>query len=150
MAKEKTTGTTTNTGQSGDTKKIKKRIFYPNRYYLVDKDNIILKVTANVKDWEDLPFEDTDTILIATHPNMLFKREPKVEEIVLDFVNKQLTIKGDSCILNKVEYEGNATYDLEPEELNDWQELLSDCKKKATTFRMIGKPPLTGEIFDAE
>ena len=47
MAKEKTTGTTTNTGQSGDTKKVKKRIFYPNRYYLVDKDNITFNAAAD-------------------------------------------------------------------------------------------------------
>lgn len=128
----------------------KKRIFYPNMYYVVDKDNMILLSSANLKQLEQYEYEDTDTILCAQHPNVVFKRENKVDKIVLDFDKKLLTITGNSVTLNKVEYEGNTTYDLEEAELKDWEDLLKDCRKHAKEFQMIGTPPIEGEVLNVE
>ena len=137
-----------NMGMANTTKK--KRIFYPNMYYVVDKDNTILLSSANLKQLEQYEYDDTDTILYAQHPNVVFKREDKADKIVLDFSKNLLTITGNSVTLNKVEYEGNTTYDLEEAELKDWEDLLKDCRKRAKEFQMIGTPPIKGEILNVE
>lgn len=143
--------TTKNTTEdTGSKKPAKKRIFYPNMYYLVDKDNYVIHHTANPEALKDLEYEDTDTILIAVHPSKLIKKKQVVNKIVLDFDKKLLTIDGDSCTLNKVDYEGNASYELDEAELKDWSKLISDCKKVANKFEMIGVPPIEGELLDVE
>ena len=138
------------TADSDYKKTTKKRIFYPNKFYLVDKDNYVLHKTSNPESFKGLNYEDTDTILIAVHPSRFIEKTKVVKKIVLDFEKNLLTIDGDTCTLNKVEYEGNATYELDAEELKDWSSLLKDCKKIANEFEMIGTPPIEGEIIDVE
>jgi len=140
-----------NTTDTSDTKKTtKKRIFYPNKFYLVDKDNYVLHQASNPESLKGLNYEDTDTILIAVHPSKFIEKTKVVKKIVLDFEKNLLTIDGDTCTLNKVEYEGNSSYELDQDELKDWQDLLKDCKKVANEFEMIGTPPIEGEIIDVE
>lgn len=142
--------TMTTTDASDTKKKVKKRIFYPNRFYLVDKDNYVLHQASNPEAFKGLEYDDTDTILIAVHPSKFIEKTKVVNKIVLDFTNKLLTIDGDSCTLNKVDYEGNSSYELDEAELKDWSDLLKDCKKVANEFEMIGTPPIEGEIIDVE
>lgn len=140
-----------NTTDTSDTKKTtKKRIFYPNKFYLVDKDNYVLHQASNPESLKGLNYEDTDTILIAVHPSKFIEKTKVVKKIVLDFEKNLLTIDGDTCTLNKVEYEGSSSYELDQDELKDWQDLLKDCKKVANEFEMIGTPPIEGEIIDVE
>jgi len=140
-----------NTTDTSDTKKTtKKRIFYPNKFYLVDKDNYVLHQASNPESLKGLNYEDTDTILIAVHPSKFIEKTKVVKKIVLDFEKNLLTIDGDTCTLNKVEYEGSSSYELDQDELKDWQDLLKDCKKVANEFEMIGTPPIEGEILDVE
>ena len=131
-------------------KKVKKRIFYPNKFYLVDKDNFVLHQASNPESLKTLSYEDTDTILIAVHPSKFIEKTSVVKKIVLDFENKLLTIDGDTCTLNKCEYEGNNTYSLDTEELKEWPDLLRDCKKVAKEFEMVGVPPIEGELLYVE
>ena len=142
---------TMSTMDTSDTKKkTKKRIFYPNKFYLVDKDNFVLHQASNPESLKGLKYEDTDTILIAVHPSKFIEKAKVVKKIVLDFEKNLLTIEGDMCTLNKVEYEGNNTYELDEAELKDWSDLMKDCKKVADEFEMIGTPPIKGEIIDVE
>ena len=142
---------TMTTMDTSDTKKkSKKRIFYPNRFYLVDKDNYVLHQAVRPESFKGLDYEDTDTILIAVHPSKFIEKTKVVKKIVLDFEKNLLTIDGDTCTLNKVEYEGDSTYELDAEELKGWSDLLKDCKKVANEFEMIGTPPIEGEIIDVE
>lgn len=138
------------TADSGSKKTSKKRIFYPNKFYLVDKDNYVLHQASNPEAFKGLDYEDTDTILIAVHPSKFIEKTKVVKKIVLDFDKNLLTIDGDTCTLNKVEYEGDSTYELDAEELKGWSDLLKDCKKVANEFEMIGTPPIEGEIIDVE
>lgn len=142
--------TMTTTDTMDTKKKSKKRIFYPNRFYLVDKDNYVLHQAVRPESFKGLDYEDTDTILIAVHPSKFIEKTKVVKKIVLDFEKNLLTIEGDTCTLNKVEYEGDSTYELDAEELKGWSDLLKDCKKVAKEFEMIGTPPIEGEIINVE
>ena len=142
--------TMTTTGATDTKKKAKKRIFYPNKFYLVDEDNYVLHQASNPESFKSLDYDDTDTILIAVHPSKFIEKTKVVKKIVLDFEKNLLTIDGDTCTLNKVEYEGNNTYELDEEELKGWSDLLKDCKKVAKEFEMIGTPPIEGEIIDVK
>ena len=142
--------TMTTTDNSDIKKKTKKRIFYPNKFYLVDEDNYVLHQASNPESFKGLDYEDTDTILIAVHPSKFMEKTKVVKKIVLDFEKNLLTIEGDTCTLNKVEYEGDSTYELDAEELKGWSDLLKDCKKVAKEFEMIGTPPIEGEIIYVE
>lgn len=131
----------------------KKRCFFPGKYYLFDENNQCLAITSNPKELQEVEFEDTDTILIAVHPDKMFpnsKRKATVDKIVLDFDKEEITIEGSSCTIAKVSYEGNQTYSLDEEDLADWEEMIKDSKKIAKEFIMIGTPPIKGELLDVE
>ena len=146
---KKTTGKIT-TDTTVDTK-TKKRAFYPNKYYLFDENNECLAIVSNPKELAEIDFEDTDTILIAVHPDKMFpNRKKNVNKIVLDFDKKEITIDGGNCTIAKVEYEGNATFTLEDDDLKDWEDMIKDSKKIAKEFIMIGTPPIEGEKLDVE
>lgn len=136
---------------SGKETTTKKRIFYPATYYVVDKDNKIFFATKNPKELEKVDFDDTDTILLGIHPDVMFKdRKKKVTKIVLDFTKKQLTLEGAGAKIAKVDYTDPATYDLDDEELKDWEDMIKDCKKITDNFIMIGTPPIAGELLDVK
>lgn len=144
ILKAGTTDTTINS-------KKKKRLFYPNKYYVFDEANTCIAVVTNPKELKDVAFEDTDTILIGVHPNKMFPERNKiVTKIVLDFEKEEITIEGDNCTIAKVEYEGGHTYTLEAEDLKDWEEMIKDSKKIAKEFEMIGTPPIEGDKLDVE
>lgn len=119
-------------------------------YYVVDKDNKILMIRSKPEQLEQYHFDDTDTILYGIAPKTLFKTDTKPDKITLDFTKNELIIEGCSVTLNKCEYEGNGTYTLEKEELEEWDKLLTDCKKCAKEFVMIGTPPIKGELLNVE
>lgn len=136
------------TGQNTTKNTVTKRIFYPNKYYLFDKDNKCLKIVSNPKELEDIPFEDTDTILIGVHPDKMFPDKKKlVNKIVLDFDKKELTIEGGNCVIAKVEYEGGGAYTLDDADLEDWENMMKDCRKLTKDFTIVGNPPIKGELL---
>ena len=76
--------------------------------------------------------------------------ETKCDKIVVDFDKKELTIGNKDVTIASVQYEKDSVYDLEEEDLKDWQMLLSDSWKVAEVVETVGVPPIVGKDITDE
>jgi hypothetical protein len=125
-------------------KATKERIFYPHKYYVVDKNNIVFASADSMDELKGKSYDSTDTILIAIPCPQISKT---IDKIVLDFNKKTIKITGGDCTLAKVVYEGDQEYTLEDEELKEWETIVIDANKICKDVSIIGEPPVNGELL---
>lgn len=125
--------------------------FEAGMYYLINK-GMLLKKTSSAKDMRNTrAIQDDDIILVAVKATDFIgekdKPKPVTKALIIDFTKKELTIDGAKCVLNKVEYEGDSVYELDKDELADWEDLLDAAYRLCpTTTTVIGTPPIEGLI----
>ena len=125
----------------------KKCLFYAGNYYVVGKDNIVF---YSGKTLEDIAIkfkqlEPTDTILFAMPISALEKFvKTSITKMTLDFTNNKMLLEGEGTIvLAKCEYEVGE-YNLEPDELKEWSQFITDAKKQGIEVVIVGIPPIEG------
>ena len=132
--------------------------FTPGKYYVADATGFVIGEYGSYGEAKADACED-DVVLIAVKPIGKDKEEklllpPKVEtkcdKIVIDFDKKELTIGNKDVTIAGVEYEKDSVYDLEDEDLKDWQLLLSDSWKVADVVETLGTPPIDGKDITNE
>lgn len=129
----------------------KKRLFYAGNYYVVGKDNIVF---YSGKTLEDIAIkfkqlESTDTILFAMPISALEKFvKTSITKMTLDFTNNKMLLEGEGTIvLAKCEYEVGE-YNLEPDELKEWSQFITDAKKQGAEVIIVGTPPIEGTYLE--
>jgi hypothetical protein len=118
-----------------------KRIFYPGRYYVADTENRVVgfKTLEEAKAYA----VDDDVVLCA----ISVPKTKRLDKIVLDFDKKCITLQGCGGKLNKLEFDEAGTYELDDEELKDFEALIADCIKCTKDFEIIGTPPVNGDLL---
>lgn len=133
--------------------KTKKRIFYPNRFYVVDKDNFIINQS---KKMEDLAqnikcYEPSDTILVSFPISELNKFVTKaISSVTFDFYTKKMFIEGDvgaTLRMNLIDYDVGE-YDLDDEEIKTWNKMYTDAKRVSKSVKIVGIPPIEGTYLE--
>ena len=118
-----------------------KRIFHPGKFYVADVENKVVgfRTLDEAKAYAD----DNEVILIAVSVN----KDRKPDKIVLDFDKKTITLEGCGSVINKITFDEAGTYDLDDEDLKDFEALITDCIKCAKDFELIGTPPVNGDLL---
>lgn len=131
------------------------RIFYAGNYYLVTVDNTVVAHSKNINDLKAAA-KPTDTILVALTATGSHSYDPKVDEeiqhvdkIVIDFNKKVLTVYGESANLFGIEFK-NGDNKMSDDDLQDWEDILSDARIVANELEVIGNPPIDGEDITDE
>lgn len=126
--------------------------FTPGKVYLADSTGLILgEYDSFIK--AKLEAEEGDVILSAYNylgSHIPLATEKKCDKIVVDFAKKELTIGNKDVTLAKVQYEKDAVYDLEMEDLKDWEDLLKDARSAADEVEIIGVPPINAKDITDE
>lgn len=129
----------------------KKRLFYAGNYYVVGKDNIVFYSSKTLEDiaTKYKQLEPTDTILFALPVSALEKFvKTSVTKMTLDFTNNKMLLEGEGTVtLAKCEYEVGE-YNLEPEELKEWSQLITDAKRQDIEIVIVGTPPIEGTYLE--
>ena len=129
----------------------KKRLFYAGNYYVVGKDNIVFYSGKTLEDiaTKFKQLEPTDTILFAMPISALEKFvKTSVTKMTLDFTNNKMLLEGDGSVtLAKCEYEVGE-YTLEPDELKDWSQFITDAKRQSIEVVVVGTPPIEGTYLE--
>ncbi len=132
--------------------------FTPGKYYVADATGFIIGEYESYGEAKEDACED-DVVLIAVKPigykpeKETLKLPPvvtKCDKIVIDFDKKELTIGNKDVTIASVQYEKDSVYDLEEEDLKDWQTLLSDSWKVAELVETVGVPPIAGKDITNE
>lgn len=118
-----------------------KRIFYPGKYYVAYSDNKVMgfKTLDEAKKYAD--FDDVILLAMPVH------KEKTPDKITLDFDKKEIILEGCGGTLNKLVFDEAGTYDLDDEDLKDFEDLITDCIKCAKDFEIIGTPPIEGDLL---
>lgn len=125
-------------------------IFTSGKYFVAHVDNTISSYDTYLEAVAGME-EPTDVLLIASeHRKGETKKSTKIEKakkIVLDFNKNILTIKGAPDRIKDTRYvEGDNA--LTAEDLKGWQKLMTDARKTADEFELVGVPPIEGECLD--
>lgn len=130
---------------------VKKRLFYAGNYYVIGKDNIVFYSGKNLEDiaTKFKQLEPTDTILFALPVSALEKFiKTSITKMTLDFINKKMLLEGEGNVtLAKCEYEVGE-YNLEPEELKEWSQFITDAKRQNIEVVIVGTPPIEGTYLE--
>lgn len=131
------------------------RIFYAGNYYLVTNDNTVIASSKNMKDVKEIA-QPTDTILVALTYTGSNKYDPSVDKIiqhvdkiVIDFNKKVLTVYGESANLFGIEFK-KGDNKMSNDDLQDWEDILSDARIVANELEVIGNPPIDGKDITDE
>lgn len=118
-----------------------KRIFHVGNYYVASSDNKVIgfKTLNEAKKYAD--FDDVILLAMPVH------KEKTPDKIILDFDKKEIILEGCGCTLNKMVFDEAGTYDLDDEDLKDFETLITDCIKCAKDFEIIGTPPVNGDLL---
>lgn len=129
----------------------KKRLFYAGNYYIVGKNNVVFYSGKSLEDiaTKFKQLEPTDTILFALPISALEKFiKTSVTKMTLDFINNKMLLEGEGTVtLAKCEYEVGE-YFLEPEELKDWSQFITDAKRQSIEVVIVGTPPIEGTYLE--
>lgn len=132
--------------------------FTPGKYYVADATGFVIGEYESYGDAKADACTD-DVVLIAVKPigkekedKLLLppKVETKCDKIIVDFDKKELTIGNKDVTIAGIEYEKDSVYDLEDEDLKEWQLLLSDSWKVADKVETTGVPPIAGKDITNE
>lgn len=118
-----------------------KRIFFPGSYYVASSDNKVIRF-ATLEAAKAHADED-DVVLCA----IAVPKDKRPDKITLDFDKKEIILEGCGGTLNKIVFEEAGTYDLDDEDLKDFEALITDCIKCAKDFEIIGTPPVEGDLL---
>jgi len=131
------------------------RIFYAGNYYLVTVDNLVVAHSNNINDLKAVA-KPTDTILVAltatgshTYDPSVDKIIQHVDKIVIDFNKKVLTVYGESANLFGIEFK-KGDNKMSNDDLQDWEDILSDARIVANELEVIGNPPIDGKDITDE
>lgn len=119
------------------------RIFYVGKYYVASSDNKVIgfKTLDDAKKYAD--FDDVILLAMPVHKD----KEKIPDKITLDFDKKEIILEGCGGTLNKLVFDEAGTYDLDDEDLKDFEALITDCIKRAKDFEIIGTPPVEGDLL---
>lgn len=129
----------------------KKRLFYAGNYYVVGKDNIVFYSSKTLEDiaTKYKQLEPTDTILFALPVSALEKFvKTSVTKMTLDFTNNKMLLEGEGTVtLAKCVYEVGE-YNIEPDELKEWSQFITDAKRQGIEVVIVGIPPIEGTYLE--
>ena len=126
--------------------------FTPGKYYLADQFGMVI---GEYDRFIDAKNEATEGDVILSAYNHIGSHIPlqivtKCDQIVIDFDKKELTIGNKDVTLADVQYEKDSVYDLELDDLKDWQSLITDAKIAADVVKILGTPPIDGKDITDE
>lgn len=118
-----------------------KRIFYAGSYYVASSDNKVIRFTT--LEAAKAHADEGDVVLCA----IAVSKDKRPDKITLDFDKKEIILEGCGGTLNKIVFDEAGTYDLDDEDLKDFEALITDCIKCAKDFEIIGTPPIEGDLL---
>lgn len=118
-----------------------KRIFFPDSYYIASSDNKVIRFAT--LEAAKAHADEGDVVLCA----IAVPKDKRPDKITLDFDKKEIILEGCGGTLNKIVFDEAGTYDLDDEDLKDFEALITDCIKCAKDFEIIGTPPVEGDLL---
>ena len=100
-----------------------KRIFFPGSYYIASSDNKVIRFAT--LEAAKAHADEGDVVLCA----IAVPKDKRPDKITLDFDKKEIILEGCGGTLNKIVFDEAGTYDLDDEDLKDFDTLFEFCEE---------------------